>query len=732
MIKSICYLVSIVICILFSCKEDQKLTQIQEGDNNKSVSESSYTWKPLKIGGGGWVVGMYIHPNEPNLIYIRTDVSGAYRWDSGSSQWKQIVTSSSLPSTYVEYAAYKGVQSLVGAPEDPDIAYMAFQGQIFRSSDKGNNWLSTSFGDNNVAMEPNGPGRQEGERLSVDPHNSNIVYFGSINNGLWTTQNGGTNWSKVESIPVGMAKHGVNTVIFDKNSGISDSKTNTIYVTVDNAGVFKSSNGGLDWINISDDGPGSNRRFRDAEIGSDGTYYVASTIENGSVGSVWKYTSLGNWEDISPSGSQRYEDIAVDPNNERLLMVIKAGGATWTSYDKGVTWTSQGFERRSTSIDWLGEQTDTWLSVGEVQFDPSEEGKLWFAEGFGVWWTNDLSGNRITWQEVSKGIEETCGNDVICPSGGKPVTAMWDLGSFYHQNIDSYDAQRSRSTFISCWDLDWCPADPNFIVGVFHDHTEYHSPVDDTGYSTDGGQTWTAFPAVANGTAPSGLKYGTIAVSAENTNNIVWLPANDELPYCTVDKGVSWQLASFEESATSGFNQYSTSSKPLCADRVQASTFYFYHKSNGIYCSTDGGITWKKTGGNPASNRWGATLKATPGCAGDLWFSEGKQSSIVGGLWHSTDGGQNWTAIKGIEQAFNFGFGKTGNHSGYPAIFMAGVIGGQHGIYRSADSGNTWLKIGEYPLGIFDYIDGMDGDKNVFGRVYVCLSGGGFAYGEPI
>ena len=47
-----------------------------------------------------------------------------------------------------------------------------------------------------------------------------------------------------------------------------------------------------------------------------------------------------------------------------------------------------------------------------------------------------------------------------------------------------------------------------------------------------------------------------------------------------------------------------------------------------------------------------------------------------------------------------------------------------------SDQGNTWEHIGIYPLGIYDYVDDIDGDKDVFGRVYIAFSGAGFAYGD--
>src|SRR5262245_35670406 len=47
----------------------------------------TYTWRNVEITGGGFVPGVIFNPTERDLIYARTDIGGAYRWNPASSRW---------------------------------------------------------------------------------------------------------------------------------------------------------------------------------------------------------------------------------------------------------------------------------------------------------------------------------------------------------------------------------------------------------------------------------------------------------------------------------------------------------------------------------------------------------------------------------------------------------------------------------------------------------------------
>jgi hypothetical protein len=86
--------------------------------------------------------------------------------------------------------------------------------------------------------------------------------------------------------------------------------------------------------------------------------------------------------------------------------------------------------------------------------------------------------------------------------------------------------------------------------------------------------------------------------------------------------------------------------------------------------------------------------------------------------------------IPNVEHVFDFGFGKAAPGMTIPAIYIAGFVSNQYGIYRSDDDARTWIKVGMWPVDSLDFISTISGDLRIYGRVYVGLGGSGFAYAD--
>jgi photosystem II stability/assembly factor-like uncharacterized protein len=114
-----------------------------------------------------------------------------------------------------------------------------------------------------------------------------------------------------------------------------------------------------------------------------------------------------------------------------------------------------------------------------------------------------------------------------------------------------------------------------------------------------------------------------------------------------------------------------------------------------------------------------------------LFYTAGPLDGVDSPFRRSTDGGATWNDVAGLTRVYAFGFGKAAAGSSYPTIFVAGKLQGAYGIYRSTDNAATWQRIAQYPTQSLDVVKAIDGDKDVFGRVYIALGGSGWVYGTP-
>jgi hypothetical protein len=67
----------------------------------------------------------------------------------------------------------------------------------------------------------------------------------------------------------------------------------------------------------------------------------------------------------------------------------------------------------------------------------------------------------------------------------------------------------------------------------------------------------------------------------------------------------------------------------------------------------------------------------------------------------------------------------------YPAIYLGGTINNQLGVYRSDDSGESWVRIDD-SRHQYGYLNIVTGDPQNYGRVFLGTHGRGIVYGDPV
>ncbi|MEV6210746.1 RICIN domain-containing protein [Kitasatospora sp. NPDC051914] len=691
-----------------------KLVKVAESGGSQTGS-GSYVWRNAPVAGGGYVTGLVFNQKEKGLLYARTDMGGAYRWDTGAEQW--------IPLT--DWIGEKdwnllGIDALATDPVDPNRLYLATgtytnewagNGAILRSTDRGRTFQRTDLP---FKLGGNEPGRGAGERLVIDPANHGTLLLGTRKNGLWRSTDHGATWSQVSSFPV---KGGASS-----GAGISfvtygPAGSNTVYVGVNDrsTSLYRSTDGGNSWRAVS--GQPTGQMPQHGVVSGDGSLYLSYSNSIGpmdaTAGSVWKYTpSGGAWKNISPSqGGYGFSGLAVDPQRPSTVMVTTLDrwwpeDEVYRTTDGGTTWKALAdkSQRDASGAPYVGTGTGHWMTA--LAIDPFDSGHALYGTGNGIWRSKDAnasdSGGTSHWASGARGLEETSLADAIAPPGGATViTSMGDQGGFRHDSLTEVPAGRLKNPLMSSsTDIDFAQSNPSMMVRVGRGGAQ------DGAYSTDGGSSWNGFKSEP----VSSSQMGRVALAADGST-IVWTE-DGQVPYRSTDKGSSW-------SKVSGLG----TDAEVVADRSSGNTFYSL-SGGTLYASTDGGATFTARTGNLPSGR----LTAVPGIAGDLWISGGGK-----GLLHSTDGGRTFTPLGSVQSASALGFGKAAPGANYQALYLIGTVKDVTGVFRSTDKGATWLRVNDdaHQWGAIGSLGIITGDPDTYGRVYIGTNGRGLQYGDP-
>ncbi|MGW4690019.1 RICIN domain-containing protein [Streptomyces sp. NPDC004244] len=682
---------------------------------SQAPGSGPYTWRNAQVVGGGYVTGLVFNPREKGLLYARTDMGGAYRWDTGAEQW--------IPLT--DWLGEKdwnllGVDALATDPVDPDRLYLATgtytnewagNGAILRSKDRGRTFQRTDLP---FKLGGNEDGRGAGERLAINPADNGTLLLGTRKNGLWRSTDHGATWSQVSSFPVkdgASSGAGISFVTY----GPAGSKTVYVGVADKSTSLYRSTDGGSTWQAVP--GQPTGQLPQHGVVSGDGSLYLTYTNALGpngvTAGSVWKYAPAGGtWKNVSPSqGGYGFSGLAVDPRQPSTVMVTTLDrwwpeDEIYRTTDGGTTWKPLADKsvRNASGAPYVGTHTGHWMTA--LAIDPFDSGHVLYGTGNGIWRSKDAnatdSGGTSHWTAGARGLEETALMDAIAPPGGAAVvTAMGDQGGFRHDDLTKVPAGRlSNPVMTNSTDIDFAQSTPSMMVRVGHGGAQ------DGAYSTDGGNSWNGFKAEP----VAGAQDGRVALAADGST-IVWTQAG-QAPYRSTDKGASW-------SKVSGLGADAV----VVADRSSAGTFYSLFRGT-LHASTDGGATFTARATGLPSGR----LTAVPGIAGDLWIADGGQ-----GLLHSTDGGRTFTPLTTVKSASALGFGKAAPGAPYQALYLIGTVKDVTGVFRSTDKGATWVRVNDdaHQWGSIGGVGVITGDPDVFGRVYIGTNGRGLQYGDP-
>jgi hypothetical protein len=735
-------------------------------------------WQNVKYGGGGYVPGLVFHPTTPDVLYARTDIGGAYRWNPAASAWVPITDGFGVSEGF-----YMGSESMALDPNDDRRVYMSTglytwagrNGRLSISTDRGDNWTHVELP---FRVGANDQGRAIGERMMVDPNKSSVLYYGTRTSGLWKSEDYGQTWNQVTSLSsftypgdqIGSLPErtmgGIEGVLFDTSTTNSGSTTQSIYVAVGpdyaNAaglsnGLYKSTDGGATWAAVPS--PETGFHIPHMVRAKDGMIYVAftKTIGPGAGGPARLYKFDGaNWTLLKSYEPGQWTNwgmgglsVSGSGPTTRIALGISNTWGNWQglpivqlSDDAGLTWREIKTQMPHTPDVGGG----GWID--DVEIDPNNPDRILHVTGGDVWEARNASSPTPSWNQIIAGVEETATLHLMTPPKGATYTllnASGDIGVHVQTELLKPATRRPLNTFANGIGIDTAWSNPAYIAAI--GRPGYVNSGIRGVYSTDSGITWTRFANEHPDAAKSAQECDPASVAVTRPGHVVWAPCG-AVPAYTTDNGATWNYTNLPALSAVGIPR----AYRLVADRKNPNKVYAFNSGGAwwnqwadtshFWYSTDGGQTFTesasfKSAGALVADFGTSSIAVNPNAEGDIWVVDGQN------ILHSTDSGVTWTKLNvtapiwgnnptwmypEVYSATSIALGRAPAGAAYSSsIYIVGVINGQWGVYRSDDGAATWRRIND-DKHQYAGLGNLAADQSVPGRVFASANGRGVVF----
>lgn len=427
-------------------------------------TDSGNTWNAFREGlpSNSAVVSLAVDPVAPQTLLASLQDNGVFRSTDGGESWSRL--SERLPvsgvsvlaidprrsgtifvGTFLEglYVSRNGrefvrdapgltlfVRGLAAEQSGQRLYAGALLGGIFRSDDGGASWRNRGLLDRNifdVQADPRNPGTvyvgsgiglartTDGAEtwsdiiprvayvtaMAVDPRNRKIVYTGSLAGRLNRSADGGETWKEAGR---GLPYLTILSLAVNGEDG-------TVYASLDGGGIYRSTNGGLDWTKAADLLVGSN--------------YSAQVIKVSPGSSVIYAASRGAGVFVSPDGggfwasingnlaSYEVTDLAFDAENRLYVSTLNAG--IFRTADIGKNWESisQGLPQQPAVV---------------LASTPADNGRIYAATAGGVFWNS----GGAAWEKLPNSLEGGIVTSVAVSQDGTSIAVVLEGVGILH------------------------------------------------------------------------------------------------------------------------------------------------------------------------------------------------------------------------------------------------------------------------------------------------------------
>ena len=624
------------------------------------TSDAGVNWTNISDGffKTGSVGAIDAADSDPNTIYVgmgeqtlRGNVSsgdGMYKSVDGGKSWKHI----GLGDT-------QHIARIRVHPKDPNTVYVAAIGHlwgnndergIFRTRDGGKTWQKILFRNSATGAS----------ELAMDPSNPNTLYAGfwqvsrkpwrmdsgGDGSGLFKSTDGGDTWIEITR------NRGLPTGLNGKmNITVSPVNPNRLFAMVENkdGGLFTSNDAGDTWQRVSESAAIRqrpwyyNRVYADTE--NENTVYVLNVGFHKSIDGGRTFTTIG----VPHSDNH---DLWIAPNDAKRMINGNDGGAN-VSFTSGSSWTEQDqataqFYRVTTDNDFPyniygAQQDNSTIRIASR----SDGGAITTADWFAV------GGGESGW--IAPHPENS---DVVFAGSYDGLLTRWDRKTGQERNIDVYpDNPMGSGAEGTKYRFQW-----NFPI-VFSPHKTggkfpLYTAANVLFRTMDEGQSWQPISGDLTRNDKSKQTHSGGAISGDNTSveyydtifsvdesplkvGVIWAGTDDGLVHVTENGGQSWSNVTPKDLPEwIQINHIRASPHDAGSAYFAATNYKNDDQKPYIYKTNDYGKTWKKIVNGIGAEHFTRAVTEDPNRRGFLYAGTER------GIYYSSNDGEQWQSLQ--------------------------------------------------------------------------------------
>lgn len=641
----------------------------------KTVDDGK-TWNPVFDQAPTTSIGdVTVAPSNPDIVWIGTGEANIFRSSmAGCGVYKSIDAGKTWEHMGLENT--HTIPRIVIHPTNPDIVYVAAGGHewtnnpdrgVFKTTDGGETWTKVLYvdektGANDMVMDPNDPEVlyvSTWERIRKcwnDPRNED-GYSGS---GIYSTANGGANWTAINTglvearyrgrIGIDIARSNPNVLYafvdnydlaIESSSGGTDSYGRSMKGRIKGAMVYRTDNKGETWYQVS----GLNEKMKNYMMFHSATYgwvFAQMRVDPNDENTIY---TMGLGLNISEDGGANFRRLRgmhgdhhglwIDPDNSDFLINVQDGGIVF-SYDKGENW--EKFIKQLPLVQFYNvsyDMNDPFYVYGSIQDHGSRRGIV------------DLSNGRdkipeVEWEGAPGGEGSS---HAIDPSDPNTVYSAGFYGSLSRSDMSKTGRERSERIMPEGENLRGQWVAP-FILSPHDPDIVYHG-MNFLFRSMDRGDTWEKISPDLTHNDPNKL---------------------GDIQYQTL---------------------FAISESPL-----QYGLIYVGTDDGRVHVTKDQGQTWADITAGAAENRWVTRMVASKYDLETVYMTQnGKRNDdFAPYVWKSTDYGQTWKNI-----ASNIPLGPVNVIREDPINKNILYVGTDIGVYITKNGGKKWDVLGDLP-----------------------------------